>query len=208
MKGAILLLAVAWWGLGGTALAGSEAPAQDPRIDLPDVMAGDGDGFARALRPRPLRFPRDHGAHPAYRSEWWYFTGNLATAAGRRFGFQLTFFRFALSPRRPERDSRWGTNQVYMAHLALSDEAGRRFRFAERFARGALGLAGVESEPFHVWLHGWRAASEGSALFPLRLEAAETDWSIDLRVTSGKPIVLQGDRGLSQKSEQPGNASY
>lgn len=189
-------------------------------LSLAQVMGGDAAGFARALSPRPFVFPVDHGPHRGFRSEWWYFTGNLAGPDGAPFGFQLTFFRHALSPpvsggagpTDPSR-SRWRAEDLYMAHLAIGDERAGRFRHAERFARGALGLAGAEAEPFRIWLEGWSAEAAGTAdTWPLRLRAAagegEAHLALDLRLGRGKPPVAQGDRGLSRKGPEPGNASH
>jgi predicted secreted hydrolase len=164
-------------------------------------------GFARATAPRPFVFPQDHGPHQDFATEWWYYTGNLDTAEGRHFGFQLTFFRFGLAPRLPERPSDWGAANIYMAHFALSDVAGQKFYAFDRFSRGAAGLAGAEADPFRVWLEDWRAEGLGGAL-PMRLGAAQGEVAIDLTLDGGKPVVLQGDRGLSQKSAEVGNASY
>jgi predicted secreted hydrolase len=168
-------------------------------------------GFARAVAPRVFHFPADHGPHPDFRTEWWYYTGNLATAAGRRFGFQLTFFRNSLSPHPPPRASQWATNEVYLAHFALTDVQGGRFRSYERLERGALGLAGAEGSPFRVWLGDW--SSEGppdrGRAVPMRLRAAAGDGAaIDLTLQAGKPPVLEGDHGLSRKGSEPGQASY
>ncbi|HXO30320.1 MAG TPA: carotenoid 1,2-hydratase, partial [Thermoanaerobaculia bacterium] len=117
------------------------------------LRAPDTRGFARALAPRPFVFPADHGSHPDYRTEWWYYTGNLAARDGRRFGFQLTFFRTALAPEPPTtaepaapaggRVSAWATRQVWFAHFAVTDAAGHRFLAYERWERQALGLAGA-----------------------------------------------------------------
>ncbi len=127
-------------------------------------------GFALVEAPRQFRFPADHGPHPAYRSEWWYFTGNVATRSGRAFGFQLTFFRFALSPEAPQLPAtRWATRQAYMAHLAISDVENRRFYAFERFDRNALGLAGAQPRPFRVWLGDWQVRGADRATFPLVL---------------------------------------
>ncbi|MDD3447958.1 MAG: lipocalin-like domain-containing protein [Gammaproteobacteria bacterium] len=175
---------------------------------LGELLGGDGAGFARALEPRPFRFPADHGPHPDYRSEWWYFTGNLRTAGGRHFGYQLTFFRFALRPDPPVRDTAWAANQVYMAHFTLTDTEGGRFHAFERMSRDSLGLAGARSQPFAVWLRDWRAEGRAAALFPLRISVAEEGIALDLTLEGGKPWVLQGDRGLSRKSAAAGNASY
>lgn len=180
-------------------------------LELAAVLSGDSAGFAVADRVRPLHFPGDQGPHPDFRSEWWYFSGNLQNNAGRRFGFQLTFFRFALSAggdRAAPRQTEWSTRQLYMAHFALTDVAGRRFHAYEQFDRAALGLAGAVAEPFRVWLGPWEVRAEGTGVFPLRLRADHGGTAIDLLVQAGKPLVLQGNQGLSQKSGRPGNASY
>jgi predicted secreted hydrolase len=126
--------------------------------------AGADDGFARAMAPRAFLFPRDHGPHPEFRTEWWYYTGNLGAADGRRFGFQLTFFRSALlppAPAGPPRGSAWAARQVFLAHFAVTDVAGGSFYAAERWERAALGLAGARAEPFRVWVGPWSAAAAG-----------------------------------------------
>jgi predicted secreted hydrolase len=173
--------------------------------------AGDLAGFTRALAPRPLSFPADLGPHPEFRTEWWYYTGNLETPAGRHFGFQLTFFRTALTPRTAgalRRASAWSATQLYLAHFALTDTAGRRFHAWSRLGREALGLAGARAAPFRVWLEDWSAESAAPDGLPVRLRAAEGDVAIDLVLASDKPPVLQGDRGLSRKGPEAGNASY
>ncbi|MCE9670808.1 carotenoid 1,2-hydratase [Myxococcus stipitatus] len=171
---------------------------------------GDGgtEGFARAFEPRAFTFPEDHGPHPAFRTEWWYWTGNLETADGRAFGYQFTLFRSALAPEVPLRESAWGTRDVYLGHFTVTDVSAGRFHVAERFSRAALGLAGATTRPFHVWLEGWEARSEGEAMWPVRLRATTDEASLELTLEAGKPPVLEGDRGLSQKSAEPGNASY
>jgi predicted secreted hydrolase len=171
-------------------------------------MAGDAAGFARAAGPREFVFPADHGPHPVFRTEWWYFTGNLTADDGREFGFQLTFFRNALGPDTPAIDSNWATRQAYMGHFALSDVSGREFHAFERFDRGALGLAGAEREPMRVWIGRWQASSDSSSRSEFRIRAEEDGVGIDLQVDALKPIVLQGVEGLSQKGPEPGNASY
>jgi predicted secreted hydrolase len=169
---------------------------------------GDTSGFARALEPRQFRFPQDHGPHFDYQTEWWYYTGNLQTEDGQHFGYQLTFFRRGLTPGVPPQDPGLATNQIYFAHFALTDVAGDKHTFAERFSRGAAGLAGATGEPFGLWLEDWRAESlspDGSAV---RLRANEGEIALDLTLRAVKPIVAHGDGGLSPKSEEPGNASY
>src|SRR5512139_1461874 len=139
------------------ALTPLPAPSPLPASVISLLGGEDPGGFARATAPRSFRFPGDHGPHPEFRHEWWYFTGNLLAPGGRRFGYQLTFFRFALSPVPPDRGSRWATSQAYMAHFAVTDAQGNRFRFFERAGRGALGIAGATARPFRVWLDDWSA---------------------------------------------------
>lgn len=187
------------------------APAGEPqaRLALAEAMAGgDASGFARAMEPREFVFPRDHGPHPEYAIEWWYYTGNLSAADGRRFGFQFTIFRTGMTPGEPVRASDWATGSIYMAHFALSDIAAGDFYAFERFSRGGAGLAGAQSEPFRVWLENWSVAGLEASGMPMRIRAAEGDVALDLTLAAGKPAVLQGDRGLSQKSAETGNASY
>lgn len=190
---------------------GCQDPELDPKASLSVAEALRGQnaqGYARALEPRDFSFPADHGPHPELRTEWWYYTGNLETAEGRRFGFQLTFFRSALAPEMPARQSEWATRQAWLAHFAVSDVEGERFRSFERWGRGAAGLAGARMEPFRVWLKDWSAQAAGGPVFPMRLQASAGDAALDLSLQQGKPPVLQGERGLSRKSAEPGNASY
>jgi predicted secreted hydrolase len=212
------LLGLAALGLGLGALAGALRWAGEPRGGVQATLAvraalgaGDLAGFARATAPRAFSFPADHGPHPEFRTEWWYYTGNLETGAGRHFGFQLTFFRTALAPPGPSAPSRasgWAARQLYLAHFALTDTGGRRFQAWARLGREALGLAGAQASPFRVWVEDWSAASAGPEDLPVRLRAAEGDVAIDLTLSGDRPLVLQGDRGLSRKGPEPGNASF
>ncbi len=139
------------------------ARAAGPLPDL-GVLGGGArtEGFAQVLEPREFAFPRDHGPHPEYRQEWWYVTGNLDSATGERFGFELTFFRFGLAPRVSESgpapqgdESHWRSRQIYMAHFAITDVGRKQFRFAQKLSRGAVGLAGAEAPPLRVWVDDW-----------------------------------------------------
>ena len=122
---------------------------EEPQVQARLVALADGTpddeaaGYSRVFEPKDLDFPAEHGPHPDYQTEWWYYTGNLVAEGGQRFGYQLTFFRRALAPPdlRLERESAWAVDQVYMAHFALTDISGERFHATERFARGAAGLA-------------------------------------------------------------------
>ncbi|MGH7144613.1 MAG: lipocalin-like domain-containing protein [Planctomycetota bacterium] len=225
---------------GALALAAAlllrNAPPAPPRaqVAVTDILgAGPTTGFAAADAPRQFAFPADHGPHPGFRNEWWYFTGNLATADGRRFGFQLTFFRSALRPPlaalfEPTGPSAWHADQLYMGQFALTDPVGNRFIASDRFSRAAVGLAGAQATPFRVWLDDWsaeaalkvapaeaRADAPGQGpdkLGPIRLRATQPSAAgpvaIDLTLRALKPPTLQGDQGLSRKGPDPGQASY
>ena len=191
-------------------------------LNLAEAMGGaDTAGYARALKPRPFVFPADHGPHPGFRTEWWYVTSNLEGPDGRRFGVQFTLFRNALAPdadQGPEgRSSRWAARQVYMGHFAVTDVEGDAFHEAERFTRAAAGLAGGTSDPLRIWMDDWSLvggreadpdAPGAGAVFPLMMRAGEGEVQMELALSPAKPMVLQGDRGLSQKGPEPGNASY
>lgn len=166
-------------------------------------------GFARAFAPRPFVFPADDGPHPDFQTEWWYFTGNLATGEGRSFGYQLTFFRRGLKPGQDARGDDWPTSQIWFAHFTLTDVAGGKFYPFERWGRQSIGLAGAQAEPFGVWLDHWSLRGvPGKGSSELRLQAAEGPVKLELSLRDPRPPVLQGDRGLSQKSAERGNASY
>ncbi len=186
---ALSLLASAFWWL----------TRPKPNAAAPTLLTGSADisGFAR-----------DHGPHFDYQTEWWYYTGNLEAADGQHFGYQLTFFRRGLTPGEQKRESEFATNQIYFAHFAITDVKGNKHTFGERFSRGAAGLAGASGEPFRAWLEDWSVEAldaDGSAV---HLQARDGDRAIDLTLRTAKPVVAHGDRGLSAKSEQPGNASY
>jgi predicted secreted hydrolase len=189
-------------------------------LQLSKVLGGDDTaGFLRAADPRSFSFPEDHGLHPGFRNEWWYFTGNLETAEGRRFGYQLTFFTAAVAPHAepsftaaaPVTEappaSAWRSERLWMAHLALTDvEAGVHYA-VERFSRENPALAGAQAEPLRVWLEDWQLTQvdvDGS----WRLQAADGELALDLLLVAQKAPVLQGENGLSRKSPEPGNASY
>lgn len=203
-----LLLAVAalsWW----LAARGGRGVPREESFSLNEVLGGTAaEGFARAEKPRRFTFPEDHGPHKGFRNEWWYFTGNLKTPKGRVFGYQLTFFSAALTPAAVQRESAWGSNEVIMAHFAVTDVDGKRFRFAERFSRAALGLAGAGGRPLSVTLEDWSLLETSPRPFGVRLAAADADMAIDLELSGLKPEVLNGEGGLSRKSATPGNASY
>lgn len=175
-------------------------------------LGGEADaGFTRATLPRAFTFPADHGAHGDFRTEWWYFTGNLETDAHRHFGFELTFFRVAMIPpnERVSRPSAWATNQIWLAHFAVTDTEAQRFVAKERVARDALGLAGATVEPLRVWVEDWSASGgvSGTAT-TFELDARDGDLAVALELHSAEAPVAQGERGLDRKGATPGNASY
>lgn len=185
---------------------------QRPTLPIPPALAlasaAADSGFARALEPRAFTFPRDHGPHFDYQTEWWYYTGHLTAENGEHFGYQLTFFRRGLTPGAPPAEAGLATNQIYFAHFALTDVSGQRHTFAERFSRGAAGLAGASAEPFGVWLENWSVESLNADGSEVRLRAQEGEINLDLNLRATKPIVAHGEQGLSQKSNEPGSASY
>ena len=180
----------------------------EPPSQLADLLGAEADaGFARALESREFVFPADHGPHPAFRNEWWYVTGNLDDEDGRRFGFELTIFRFALAPSVAESTSRWRTEHVYIAHLAIAHVEDERFYVAQRYSRGALGLAGAQAVPFNVWIDDWSIAEQPDSGAWL-LSASASDFGINVELQALQPPILNGLDGLSKKSADPGNASY
>lgn len=203
----IAVTAAVWWHETARRAAVASTPGA---MDIARSLgAGAASGFARANEPRTFSFPADHGPHPHFKQEWWYYTGNLRDAAGRRFGFELTFFRIALAPSAVKRSSSWATNTVYMAHFAVSDIDAHHFYSSQRVERAALGLAGAQATPFKVWLDDWHVVGRADAThFVADLHAAAAPVALDLHVESLGPPVLQGDHGLSRKSAQTGNASY
>lgn len=161
--------------------------------------------FAQALHPREWNFPRDHGRHDGFKTEWWYFTGNLRDAAGHRFGYQLTFFRTAYAPHATTRPSKWGMSDLYFAHAAVTDVSGQMFTFKDCLQRGRPGLAEASDQTLDVSLLDWSARfGEGG----IRLRAMEKGFAIDLTCAAGRGPVLQGKGGVNAKGPNPGQASY
>ncbi|MDX1570759.1 MAG: lipocalin-like domain-containing protein [Xanthomonadales bacterium] len=165
------------------------------------------DGFERPREVPDFRFPRDHGAHPGFQSEWWYVTGNL-TGEGRSFGYQLTIFRFGLAPEGPVAAGSWATRQLWLAQLAVTDLGGDQFLTAERISRGALDLAGARDDRLAVHVEDFVIEATDSGLESVQLRALDRGFGIDLQLSAVKPIVRQGNQGLSAKGPTPGNASY
>ena len=160
-----------------------------------------------------FEFPRDHASHPDYKIEWWYYTGNVKAADGRRFGYQVTFFRVGVD-HTPSNPSRWAVRDLHMTHLAVSDAAGRRYRFSEKLSRGGPGLAGAKTDEYYVWNDDWTAMLDagsdagGGRRERHLLRASSPQASIDLILETGKPPAINGINGISQKGAQAGNASH
>jgi predicted secreted hydrolase len=152
-----------------------------------------------------LAFPRDHASHPEFKIEWWYYTGNVETRDHRRFGYQVTFFRVGVDPA-PANPSRWAVRDLFMAHLAVSDPVGRRYRFDERLSRAGPGLSGADTDRYRVWNDDWTVSLDAQGRHVI--EASSTKAGVALVLDEGKGPVVNGVDGISQKGAQPGNASH
>ena len=168
-------------------------------------------GYLSVTGPCNFSFPRDHGAHPGYRTEWWYYTGNLTGNGGRHYGFQLTFFRNQISPSQdadvwPEPRSAWRTQQIYLAHAAVSDITGKLHLQAEDMARNVLGMAGVEQNDTKtlVFLKNWSATITDNA-HDIRAESDQ--FAYQLHLSSLKEPVAHGRGGYSKKGQSAERAS-
>ncbi len=153
-------------------------------------------------------FPRDHLPHPDFKTEWWYLTGNVEDAAGRRFGYQLTFFRQGLRPpgERPAGQSRFIVDDLKFAHFALTDVASKGFHFQQRVSRGAFGEAGFASPAALAWIEDWQLSQLPGGGFSLSAKTA--DAAITFTLAEGKPWTIHGTDGISQKADGPGHASH
>ena len=154
-------------------------------------------------------FPRDHAAHSDFKIEWWYYTGNVKAADGRRFGYQVTFFRVGID-HTPANPSKWAVRDLYMTHLAVSDAKGQRYRFAEKLTRGGPGLAGAKTDTYFTWNDDWTAGirDQGSGIREHVLHATSPQAGIDLVLAEGKPPAINGINGINQKGAREGNASH
>lgn len=162
--------------------------------------------FRPALPGYRYEFPRDYFSHPDFQTEWWYYTGNLRSPDGRRFGFELTFFRHALQPA-AKQENVWAIRDVWMAHFALSDIDGNRFYHTERLNRTGVALAGASLKDAKVWNGNWQARWSQDWRTQ-NLEATAADFQIRLCLVSAKPPVIHGRNGVSQKAQGEGRASH
>jgi predicted secreted hydrolase len=171
-------------------------------VGVPAAGAGE---FQPVVPGRVFQFPRDYGAHPEFKTEWWYYTGSLKATTGETFGYQLTFFRVGLKKPEHKARSAWEADTVYFAHLAVTDPIRGVFAFREKAERGAMGLAGVQEGRLDVWIDNWRLTSVGDEH---HLQAAKDGIGLDLTLTLLKPPVLQGEGGYSRKAAANDVASY
>jgi len=160
--------------------------------------------FRPALPGYRYEFPRDYFNHADYQTEWWYYTGNLQSPDGHKFGFELTFFRQGVD-RDPAAKSNWDLKDVYFAHFALSDLDGKKFFHTERTNRAGPGLAGASAELQKVWNGNWSAFRERGTE---RLNALAGSQALSLSLKPQKPPVIHGENGVSQKSVGAGRASH
>jgi predicted secreted hydrolase len=161
--------------------------------------------WRQAAEPWNWIFPRDHGSHPDFRTEWWYFTGNLTDPSGNRFGYQLTFFRQGVVFRARNPENPWSIRDVYPAHFTLTDVSGGQFWYAERLSRKGPGLAGAGEDGMDVWSLNWSATMKNKTI---NIEARHQAMALSLALTPRKPIVFHGQNGLSKKGHNEGQASY
>jgi predicted secreted hydrolase len=203
---AIIILVIALFGMSLVDVGDNSSLGATTQLEASAVNLDD---FARAIEPYDWDFPEDFGAHPEFLTEWWYYTGNLATADGRRFGYQFTIFRRAITAEDITTNSEWRSNQIYLAHFTVSDIANEQFFNAQRLSRGGAGLAGASTDPrYRVWLEDWQIQAQNDDASLISIQATTDEFGINLSLEQMKPPALQGDNGLSAKSEEEGNASY
>jgi len=169
------------------------------------VRAAEIEPFRKAGPGYRYSFPRDHFEHTEFRTEWWYYTGNVRDAAGRSFGFELVFFREGERRGPATEKSAWRVDDLYLAHVALTDIDGKHFYNHRRLNRAGPGIAGASFAERRVWNGNWSAVWQGERQV---LEATADEFHFRLEVTPGKPAVVHGVNGVSQKGSAAGEASY
>jgi predicted secreted hydrolase len=170
-------------------------------------LGSNADGYDKVASGKVFTFPADHGPHPGYRIEWWYVTTNLFDASGVGYGAQWTLFRQAMAP--GGNSEGWANQQIWMAHAAVT--RADTHRVSQAFARGGVGQAGVETQPFKAWIDSWDMhgsdRTDPNTVSPLDVNASGKDFSYALHLEADHPLVLQGDGGYSRKSLRE-QASY
>ena len=169
------------------------------------ALLGQSGDWLRAVQPRAWKFPEDHGSHPGFRTEWWYFTGNLADAAGAKFGYELTFFRQGVQFAPIDAENPWAVRDLYLAHFTVTDASRGGFRAEDLLSRAGPGLAGARTGQMDIWLLDWSAKMREGEIF---LRARKNGLELSLRLKPRKPVVLHGANGFSRKGEAEGEASY
>ncbi len=171
-----------------------------------------GQEFKRALPGRTFSFPQDHFSHPEFKTEWWYYSGHLHSQEKKSFGYQLTFFRTGLN-REAKQRSKWSIQDLYFAHLAITDESKKKFGYLEKISRGSLGEAGASTytaseKTYRIWIEDWSIKGKGPAVQNHSLKAGDKNFGIELLLTPEKNPVIHGQNGMSQKAEGEGYASH
>ncbi len=171
-----------------------------------------GQDFKRALPGRSFSFPQDHFSHPEFKTEWWYYSGHLYSQEKKSFGYQLTFFRTGLN-RETKQRSKWSIQDLYFAHLAITDESKKKFGYLEKISRGSLGEAGASAykaneKTFRIWIEEWSVEGTGQAIQNHSLKAGNRTFGIELTLIPEKNPVVHGQNGISQKAEGEGYASH
>jgi len=169
------------------------------------LCSANAEAWRLALPGWKYEFPRDHHAHPDFKTEWWYFTGNLETKDGRKFGYQLTFFRQGVRCGEAPR-TRFAVGDIKLAHFAVTDIDGGKFRHAQKVSRGSFGEAGFSDGDRIAWIDDWALQRTGNDEF--LIEAKEKDFALRLELRARKPAVIHGENGISQKSAGEGRASH
>ncbi|MBI3355574.1 MAG: carotenoid 1,2-hydratase [Nitrospirae bacterium] len=193
--GVRLAILLAAWLAGDLSAVLGEGPSTTP--------------FRPATAGYRYEFPKDHGSHPAYRTEWWYYTGHLQAKNGRTFGFELTFFRRAIPPDEVKTlPSQWSVNHLYLAHFALTDIGGQRFHFSEKLSRAGLGKAGADESRLRIWIDDWHAEASADAAGIHTLGAQDGALALALTLQPAKSLVIHGPDGISRKGPGTGQASH
>jgi predicted secreted hydrolase len=172
---------------------------------LAAAAAADDADWALALPGWKYEFPRDHHAHPDFKTEWWYFTGNLTGEDGRDYGYQLTFFRQGVQ-RGAGAETRFAVKDIKLAHFAVSEISRGRFRYGQKVSRGAFGEAGFAEGDRVAWIDDWELrVREGGGFL---VQAREGGVELELELIPRKAPVFHGENGVSQKAEGAGRASH
>ena len=169
--------------------------------------------FVLAVPGHHFSFPRDHGSHNTFQTEWWYYSGQVRSESGHAFGYHLTFFRHGLeSNALPVNPSRWTMAHLYFAHFALTDIHNSEFWYGEKLSRAGLGKAGAESDRLSVWVDNWNVHTDGwTHYLQAQLRSTETNRvtaDINFELVPEKSSIIHGKEGISRKGMQPGQASH